>query len=103
MLIYEICLLMIEYKIWMRAEWICSEFNELADHLSRFRINSFKNTCNFYNMNIDKFPSKVEYFNDFKFMSNKFDSYMADMEEYRLFIKWLQIPMNQRHKYKYTW
>lgn len=56
-----------------------------------------------YELNLEYIPLKVDYFNNFKFVDDKYAKYENDMIEYQKFINWLKIPMNKRHLIPYSW
>ena len=103
MFIYEISLLLIEYKIWIYVDWIDSESNTLSDCLSRDEMIKFWKLSKIYELNLEYIPLKVDYFNNFKFVDDKCTKYENDMIEYQKFINWLKIPMNKRHLIPYSW
>ena len=100
MLIYEICLLMIKYKILIYVEWISSQINFLADNLSRKAINEFKSNCKALNIAIKPKMNNFIYFQDFKFMNDK--NSIENTKEYTKFCKWIKLnPQNRQPYYQY--
>ena len=91
MFVYEICLRMIKYKIWLHIDWISSEMNELSDALSRYDFKRFDQISLQYNIHFNKTPLDVSYVNDFTIMPNKTNHYENDMVEYKSFINSLKM------------
>ena len=67
--IYEICHLMMEYKINIWFEYIPSDCNKMADSLSRYQFDVFWKWVKIHNITVKPKPVKVEYISKFKFMS----------------------------------
>ena len=65
--IYEICNLMMEYKICVWFEWIPTECNTLADSLSRFELDTFWKWIKLHNMRVNDKPFQMTYIKDFVF------------------------------------
>jgi len=66
--IYEICILMMEYKIQIWFEWIPTKCNVLADALSRYDSNTFWKWIDLHNMNVKPKPTPLEYYNTLSFL-----------------------------------
>ncbi len=103
MFIYEICILMIEYKIFIHASWICSAFNSFADALSRNNMKRFWDDVDCYDLDIHSNPIQTQYFNDFKFMDDPLMLYNDEMVECQQFLNWIKLPIDERLKYPFIW
>ena len=67
--VYEICILMMKYKIQIWFEWIPTKDNVLADSLSRYDFNTFWKWTKIHNMTFFNKPTPLEYYNTFTFLS----------------------------------
>ena len=67
--IYEICSLMMEYKILVWFEWIPTECNKLADTLSRDEIKEFWRWVNLHQLRVKPKPERLHYIKDYIFMN----------------------------------
>ncbi len=94
--VYELCHLMIEYKIFVYVDWISSATNVLADALSRKQWDIFWNSINLFNLQVNKFPTKTIKYNDFKFINSNENDSVFMLEEYKDFINWLHLPESLR-------
>ena len=74
--VYEICLLMIKYNIFVWVEWISSTANIFADALSRYQIQRFRQATADFNIPIQPNPLQLQYFNDFKFNNLQYEHYI---------------------------
>ena len=83
MFIYEICLLLIRYKINIYVEWIGTKRNTIADCLSRKNMNDFYRECNKYNMIHKQIP--FIYYDNFTFDENSHSKQMDYDREYQEF------------------
>ena len=64
--IYELSLLQMKYKTWIWFEWIPTQYNLLADALSRFNLESFWHYKEIYNYQIRPKPIRLSYVYDFE-------------------------------------
>ena len=72
MFIYEICILLIKYKIAIWVEWIPTYTNIFADALSRNKLDTFHEDANKFGIKFDAKPILRETkFNQFEFTSNR--------------------------------
>lgn len=69
--IYDICAIMMKYRIEVWFEWIPTENNVLADTLSRFKMDEFWNHINDYDFDIFRNPIDITYLNDSSFKASK--------------------------------
>ncbi len=92
--VFELCLLMIKYKIYVHFVWLPSAFNFLPDRLSRFKMIEFHELCNTFNLKLAE--TKPDYFGRYQFANNPLMNYENDMLEYANFIKWLKQPLSIR-------
>ena len=65
--IYEICLLMMKYRISVWFEWIPTECNKLADTLSRTNTQEFWEWVKFHNLEMRPNPKTLYYVNEYNF------------------------------------
>ena len=65
--IYEICHMMMEYNICVWFEWIPTDYNVLADTLSRQDVASFWEWIRLFHININPTPLQLDYVNDYVF------------------------------------
>ena len=64
--IYEICLIMMRYRIAVWFEWIPTECNKLADSLSRFDMHTFHKWVQLHRIQVEPHPLRLQYINDFE-------------------------------------
>ena len=67
--IYEICHLMMAFKISIWFEYIPSDCNKMADALSRYQFDVFWRWFNIHNLTVNPNPTRVKYIFEFEFMS----------------------------------
>ena len=67
--IYEICLIMMKYRISVWFEWIPTEANKLADSLSRQNIPLFHKWTNFHQIRVEPKPTQLDYINTFEMLT----------------------------------
>ena len=67
--IYEICNMMMEYKICVWFEWIPTDCNVLADTLSRHDELAFWEWINLFNIEVNPKPLQLDYISDYVFES----------------------------------
>ena len=65
--IYEICYLMMEYKIQVWFEWIPTEANKLADSLSRFDFECFWKWVRLHGIRVNPFKTELVYHFNLKY------------------------------------
>lgn len=99
--VYEVCLLMIKYKIQIHFRWIESAVNSFADALSRFKLNDFHQLIKLYRIKIANNMTKTNYFNEFTLAHSKQINYQNDMIEYKQFINFLKIDYETRKQFEY--
>lgn len=99
--IYELCLLLLKYRIFMRFEWVPTEFNTLPDLLSRNKITEFHNHAAIFNKIFTKITTNYYTKEQFIYKHNKIKHFQSDKAEYRRFAKWLTLPINQRNNTQY--
>ena len=64
--IYELSLLQMKYRVWIWFEWIPTQYNVLADSLSRFRLSDFWHYVKQYNYAMRKDPCRLSYSYNFE-------------------------------------
>ena len=67
--IYEICYLMMEYRIGVWFEWIPTDCNKLADSLSRFDFECFWKWVSIHGISVKPKPMCLEYCSKFKYQN----------------------------------
>ncbi len=97
MFVYELCHLLIKYKIFVYVEWISSHSNTLSDALSRCKdepkyYDIFWNQIKLYNYQINSVPTKTIVFNDFQFLNKKLNNNLTIKDEYLNFINFMNLP-----------
>ncbi len=107
MFVYELCHIMIKYKILIYVDWISSATNVLSDALTRFQddksyMNLFWNTIKLHNYKIDKKPTPTIYFNDYLFTNKLIDDKFSVKDEYVEFIKYINLPFEIRKNKSYN-
>ncbi len=106
MFVYELCHIMIKYKILIYVDWISSATNVLSDALTRFQNDNsymtiFWNTVKLHNYIIDRKPTKTIYFNDYLFTDKLIDDKFSVKDEYAEFIKYMHLPFSIRQNKPY--
>ncbi len=92
--IYELALLLMKYRIYMKFEWLPSAFNFFADSLSRDDLPRFLTLCSDFNLNL-QFQNTL-YFNDFNFSKTKLLTFNKVHSEYNFFCDWLSNSPSQK-------
>ena len=64
--VYELSLMQIKYKTWIWFEWIPTQYNVLADSLSRFDLVSFKKWVRLQHYNMRAYPYPLKYVRNFE-------------------------------------
>ncbi len=94
--IYELCLLLIKYKIMLWVNWISSHNNGISDALSRFNEKEFINILHLFNLNISNNGIHSDYYRTWKFNTNEPFNNKQDNIEYKNFIAFLKLHKNRR-------
>ncbi len=94
--IYELCLLMIEYKIVVFVNWISSNNNGPSDALSRGNNKEFWRIKNLYNLQLNNKPTPSRYYRNFRFINNNKYCEFKYVNEYDEFVQFLKLPYNTR-------
>ncbi len=99
--IYELCLLMIEYKLYVYVDWISSATTVIADSLSRKKFKLFWKTIKIHNMIVEPTPTKTKYYDNYSFKNPKLNNSMTIKQEYYNFIYFMNLPLSIRNQYHY--
>ncbi len=99
--IYELCHILIKYKIFIYVEWISSATNILSDSLSRHKLDIFWNHVNLFHLIVDDFPTNTIIYNDFNYTNNFISKDYSIQSEYNDFIKFVNLPLSIRKYSKY--
>ena len=83
-MIYEIALLMMEYRIAVWSEYVVSEHNKLADMLSRNDLNGFRRCLLRFGVTAQLHPIKFEYYTRIRMQFKPVD----EDAEFAHFEKW---------------
>ena len=92
--IFEICKLLIKYRMIMYMEWVASSTNVIADKLSRRDVNGCREICEEMNVPMDEKPTKCAYVKNFE--SSSFLDKGSDDKEVKRLVKWLMTDPRQR-------
>ncbi len=69
--IQEIVMLQCVFSIGIHIEYIPSEFNKLSDSLSRFNDSEFNHYVNMFDLNMNKKPDEIEYYQCLQYLRGK--------------------------------
>ncbi len=102
MFLYELCHILIKYKILIKVDWISSATNILSDSLSRDDFDSFWDEITLHNLIVDPAPINTLYYNDYNYIQ-KFDMPNNDIKnEYFKFINFIETPSYKLKNKSYT-
>lgn len=98
MLIYEICLVIMQFHIDVWVEWIPTDCNYLADALSRERFDDYQREMTFLNATPDPYPFYVDYLQSFRMDPDDMLLKTSEKAEFEKLLKYLRLPLKQRGK-----
>ena len=93
-MIFQIALILIEYRIGLWIEWVSTTCNRLADMLSRKDLQGFKAKCRALGFEVDSRPTPVVL--PRRDSSSEFLREETDKEELERFLKFLMTPADKQ-------
>lgn len=98
MLIYEICLVIMQYHIDVWVEWIPTDCNALADALSREKYDDYRREMTFLNATPDPYPFYCDYLQSFRMDPDDMLLQTSEKAEFEKLLEYLRLPLTRRGK-----